>query len=145
MKIGELIKIERELKFIKAQDVAEKLNVHRNSIYYMEKGEIKISPKNINKLNKLFKCNLNDKLIQINNKELEIKPIARPKNFIKLGQIIKKERISHSLNVSDIATLLEVNISLVYRMEKGERKFQPKHIDKLNKLFNCDFNKKLKK
>jgi predicted transcriptional regulator len=68
MKIGELIKLERESKFITVQSVAETLGVHRNSIYYMEKGEIKIQPAFVVKLNKLFECDLNKKLDRINKR-----------------------------------------------------------------------------
>jgi len=56
------------------------------------------------------------------------------KNAKTLGKLIKKERISHSVSVEDVAKLLNVCVSSVYRMEKGERKFQPKHIAKLKTL-----------
>lgn len=53
---------------------------------------------------------------------------------MKIGEIIKEKRKEKGLSINEVAKHLGVDESLISKFEKGTRKIQPTHIDKLSKL-----------
>ena len=62
------------------------------------------------------------------------------KNMTSFGETIKQLRLDKKLTQRNVATLLDVDTSVLSKYEKNKRKPSEEQIEKLAKIFNVDSN-----
>ena len=60
-------------------------------------------------------------------------------DFINFGALISKLRLQHNLSQKSVADKLGIDVSMLSKIEHGERQIQQRMLPTLSNLFNLDF------
>ena len=143
------IRINRKMRGVSMQDLADKLGISLSAISKIEKGYRRLNQEQLILVAEILDCSLQDLYVNEQNSQHEVvmawkkeqerrQEINKSSGLKVLGAALRYIRNEKSLTLMEVAEHAEMTLSVYHRIEMGQREVSDKEYRNIAKALNMD-------
>ncbi len=145
------IRINRKMRGVSMQDLADKLSISLSAISKIEKGYRRLNQEQLISVAEILDCSLQDLYVNEQNSQQEVvlawkkeqerrQEINKSSGLKVLGAALRYIRNDKSLTLIEVAERADMTLSVYHRIEMGQREVSDKEYNNIARALNMELD-----